>query len=63
LILVNAGSAELSAQLTLPSGFPNSAITRSVFSGVERSAQLGPLPAPAVLRLPPQAVVTVALSR
>ena len=63
VILVNAGSVEVSARITLPGVWTSSEVTRSVFSGVERSAALGQLSAQGLVRLPPDAVVTVALSR
>jgi len=63
VILINRGSVELSAQLTIPDTWTTSAVTRSVFSGIERSAALGTLPPSGVVRLPAAAVMTIALSR
>ena len=63
LVLINPRSFELSARLNLPDTWPTSEVTRSVFSGVERSASLGALSTQGVLRIPPESVVTVALSR
>ncbi|MEI9938681.1 MAG: hypothetical protein WDO69_15795 [Pseudomonadota bacterium] len=63
LVLINARSVELSARLKLPGDWSTSTVTRSVFSGVERSAALGPLSTEGVLRMPPASVITVALSR
>ncbi|MEI9948839.1 MAG: hypothetical protein WDO74_07600 [Pseudomonadota bacterium] len=63
LVLINPRSIELSARLKLPGDWPTSEVTRSVFSGVERYAALGALSSPGVLRMPPESVVTVALSR
>ena len=63
LILINTRSIELSAKLVLPGDWSTSDVTRSVFSGVERSAPLGALPTQSVIRMPPDSVVTVALSR
>jgi hypothetical protein len=65
LILVNAGSAAISAQLNLPATLNGAAsqITRTTFAGVERSALLGSLSAERVLNVPSRAVVTLALSR
>jgi len=63
LVLLNAGSAEVNARLKLPGVWQTSSVTRSVFSGVERSTNLGALSAQAVVRLPPAAVMTIALSR
>ena len=36
-----------------------SEVTRTVFEGIERSAELGPLPAEGVVRVPGRAIVTV----
>ena len=63
LVLINAGSVELNARLQLPGTWPTSEVRRSVFSGIERSAALGALSPQGVIRMPPEAVVTVALSR
>jgi O-glycosyl hydrolase len=62
-ILLNPGSVEVSARIALPGTWSTSEVTRSVFSGVERSAALGALSTQGVVRLPPEAVVTVALTR
>jgi glucuronoarabinoxylan endo-1,4-beta-xylanase len=63
LVLLNARSIELSAQLVLPGDWSTSEVRRSVFGGSERFAALGALPSQRVLRIPPDSVVTVALSR
>jgi len=63
MILINTRSLELSAKLVRPGDWSTSAVTRSVFSGTERSAALGALSAEGVIRMPPESVVTVALSR
>jgi O-glycosyl hydrolase len=63
LVLINAGVAEVSARLKLPGDWSTSDVKRSVFSGVERWAPLGALSTQGVLRIPPESVVTVALSR
>ena len=63
LILINTRSVELSAKLTLPGDWSTSAVTRSVFSGTERSSTLGALSTQGLIRMPPESVVTVALSR
>jgi len=63
VVLINRKSVEVSAQLQLPGSWSTSAVTRSVFSGTERSSALGPLSRQGVVRLPPATVVTVALSR
>lgn len=63
LVLINGKSVEVSARLQLPGEWSTSEVTRSVFSGTERSSVLGALPSQRVLRMPPESVVTVALSR
>jgi glucuronoarabinoxylan endo-1,4-beta-xylanase len=63
LVLINTRTVELSAQLKLPGDWSTSDVMRSVFSGVERSTALGALSGQGVLRMPPESVVTVALSR
>jgi len=63
LVLINTRSIELSARLKLPGNWSSSEVTRSVFGGVERSAELGVLSTQGVLRMPPESVATVALSR
>jgi glucuronoarabinoxylan endo-1,4-beta-xylanase len=63
LVLINSKSVEVSARLSLPGDWSTSEVTRSVFSGVERSAALGALSSQKVLRMPPESVATVALSR
>jgi glucuronoarabinoxylan endo-1,4-beta-xylanase len=63
LVLINGKSIEVSARLDLPGDWSTSEVTRSVFSGVERWSTLGALSSQRVLRLPPESVVTVALSR
>jgi O-glycosyl hydrolase len=61
VILINAGSSELSFKLGLPQLAGTSEITRSVFGDVERSASLGQLTADRVLQLPARSVMTVAI--
>jgi len=63
LVLINTRSIELSARLKLPGNWSSSEVTRSVFGGVERSAELGALSTQGALRMPPESVVTVAFSR
>jgi O-glycosyl hydrolase len=63
LILINTRRVELNVQLKLPGAWSTSDVTRSVFSGVERSAALGTLSTQGVVRIPSDSVVTVALSR
>jgi O-glycosyl hydrolase len=63
VVLINAGSAHISTRLVLPGVWSSSEIRRTVFSGLERFAPLGELAPEGIVRLPPQAVVTVALTR
>src|SRR6188768_414100 len=63
LVLINTRSVELSPRLKLPGDWSASQVTRSVFSGTERYSTLGGLSSQGVLRMPPESVVTVALSR
>jgi hypothetical protein len=63
LVLINSRSVELAAHLNLPGAWSTSEVTRSVFSGIERSTVLGPLSAQGAIRMPPESVVTVTLSR
>jgi glucuronoarabinoxylan endo-1,4-beta-xylanase len=63
MVLINTRTVELSAQLKLPGDWSTSAVTRSVFSGSERSAALGALSSQGVVRMPPESVATIALSR
>jgi glucuronoarabinoxylan endo-1,4-beta-xylanase len=66
VVLVNPGTAELDADLVLPSElrsrFVRSEVTRTVFDGVERAAALGELPASGFLRVPGGSILTVALA-
>jgi hypothetical protein len=64
VVLVNAGPNELATQLELGEELSelltSSEVTRTVFDGVERSAELGALCAEGILRVPGHAIVTVA---
>ena len=61
-MIVNAAAAELDATVDLGELAPTSStVTRTVFDGVERSAELGALPAEGTVRVPGRAIVTVAL--
>jgi O-glycosyl hydrolase len=63
LILVNPGNSGVDAELVIPDlTSMSSRITRTVFGGLERAAELGSLSAEKVLRVPARAVVTVAFS-
>jgi hypothetical protein len=65
VVLVNAGVTELDVQIELDEelleSLTNSTVTRTVFDGVERSAELGALSAAGIVTVPGHAIVTVAL--
>jgi glucuronoarabinoxylan endo-1,4-beta-xylanase len=62
VVLVNPTTHDLDAELDLGDyGSMTSQVTRTVFSGVERSADLGALSGQGILHVPGQAIVTVAL--
>ncbi len=67
VVLVNAGLTELVTQVELDEevlGLPSSArVMRTVFDGVERSVELGALPAEGIVRVPGHSIVTVAWQR
>jgi hypothetical protein len=64
VVLVNAGTTEIVTQVEFDeeamglSG--NTEVTRTVFEGVERSAELGALPAEGVVTVPARSIVTLA---
>jgi hypothetical protein len=64
VVLVNSGANALDAQLVLSenlgSRLGRSAVTRTVFDGLERAAVLGELPPDGVVRVPSRSIVTVA---
>lgn len=61
VVLVNPESASVVAALPLGAVLSSSRVTRTVFTGIERSAELGELPAGGIITLPGQSVVTVAV--
>jgi hypothetical protein len=64
VVLVNAGTGDLGVALDLGErAGMTSQVTRTVFEGIERSADLGTLSAEGMLRVPGHAMVTVALRR
>jgi O-glycosyl hydrolase len=65
VVLVNAGTLDVDAKLELTSGAwpPTSHVTRTVWSGVERAAELGTLSKEGVLRVPGRAIATIAFSK
>lgn len=63
VVLVNSGSSPLAVELARDEATPMRAeVTRTVFDGVERSADLGALPPAWVVRVPGRAIVTVAFT-
>ncbi len=64
-MLVNASTSDVDAKLELAMGdWPTmSRVTRTVFGGVERSADLGALSAEGILRIPGRSIATVAFSK
>jgi glucuronoarabinoxylan endo-1,4-beta-xylanase len=64
VVLVNAGTADQTAELDFVNGgrLPHSAVSRTVFDGVERGAVLGSLSDDAVVTIPARSIVTVAFS-
>jgi len=66
VVLLNPTEVELRARVSVPAtaleGLTRSAVVRSVFAGLERSAELGPLPEDGIVVLPPGAMATVALT-
>jgi glucuronoarabinoxylan endo-1,4-beta-xylanase len=60
VVLVNAGTTDIDAKLSLANGgFTTSAVTRTVFGASEHAAELGSLSSAGILTLPPRAVVTI----
>jgi len=66
VVLVNAGSEDLDAEIILPGElrlrFARSEVTRTVFDGSERAAALGDLPASGIVHIPSRSILTVALA-
>ena len=61
VVLTNSGSSSQAVQLEAPAMTPDSAVvTRTVLSGVERSAKLGALASNGIVVAPAQSIVTVA---
>lgn len=64
VVLTNPSSTEQVTALALGAGEPaESSVTRTALSGVERSQDLGALPADGVVRVPGHALVTVVVDR
>ncbi len=63
LVLTNTGGEEVVVQLDVGARSPTSSrVTRTVFDGVERGAELGALSTEARVRVPSRSIVTVALT-
>jgi hypothetical protein len=64
IVLVNQSDDYLDVEIVAPGDFETAlagaSVTRTVFNGVERAAELGTLPPDRVLRVPGRAVVTIA---
>jgi O-glycosyl hydrolase len=65
IVLVNPTDEPSDVKLVIPATVPvpDTRVVRTVFSGVERSAELGVLSCERVIRLPGHAIVTIAASR
>lgn len=66
IILLNPTDQDARAQLELPADFAgdevDTRVVRTVFDGVERTAELGPLPQDGSVRLPARSMATVTLA-
>ena len=64
VVLLNSGLAEVDVKLEAgQTRWTSSRVTRTAFAGVERSAELGAVPAQGVFRMPGHAMLTVAMRR
>jgi len=64
LVMVNAAESELDVRVDLgDDATMSSEVIRTVFDGIERSAELGTLDGEGIVRLPGHSIVTVALQR
>ena len=64
VVLTNPGDAEVVVELDPAGVEPTaSAVSRTVLGGLERSADLGELPAENIVVVPPESMVTVTLER
>lgn len=66
VVLVNPGAEDRDADVIVPEALraqlARTEVTRTVFEGVERSAELGPLSADGVVRVPGRSMATVAFT-
>jgi O-glycosyl hydrolase len=64
VVLLNSGLTEVDVKMDAgQTRWTSSQVTRTAFEGVERSAELGAVPAQGVVRVPSHAILTVALRR
>jgi glucuronoarabinoxylan endo-1,4-beta-xylanase len=64
VVLVNPAPTECVIELAFSEDTPMAShVTRTVFAGIERTAELGALPPEGIITLPGHAIVTVALQR
>lgn len=64
VVLINARSSETTVKLALGDArLPNTRVTRTVFAGTERSAELGSLAPNGVVAVPGESIVTIAWRR
>jgi O-glycosyl hydrolase len=65
IVLINSGAGQLEVEVALPdalhTALERTEVTRTVFEGVERSAELGALPPENGVRVPGHSIVTIAL--
>ncbi len=65
IVLINPGDSTVAVEVAAPAPFDarlnEARVSRTVFDGTERSAELGTLPRNRVVRLPGQGIVTIAI--
>jgi glucuronoarabinoxylan endo-1,4-beta-xylanase len=66
VVLINSGAQALDAELTVPDALfaqlTRTEVTRTMFEGVERAADLGALSTEGVVRVPARSIVTIAFA-
>jgi glucuronoarabinoxylan endo-1,4-beta-xylanase len=66
VVLINSGAEDRDAEVVVPAGLRaqlgQAEVTRTVFEGVERAAQLGALSAEGVVRVPARSIATIAFA-
>jgi hypothetical protein len=64
--LINSGAEDRDAEVVVPAGLRaqlgQAEVTRTVFEGVERAAELGALSAEGVVRVPARSIATIAFA-